>query len=190
MNGGTRHPHIRSTALLVEGYRGQLERGELALTAVGAEIGVSREWVRRICVKLGIQAVWPRHCPKCKGLLKLAEHTNEPQWRWYCNACKPRRKVRISYCAECQQPYTMTGRQRDGYIRNHKHGTKTSRCPECLKKAAARWPRITVACADCGTEVQRAESVYQQHRRESRPGPFCLPCRGKRHIKALKKGVA
>lgn len=167
----------------VELYRTQLESGELTMTAVGQAIGVSREYIRQLCKARGIKPLLPKHCIKCGTPLRLEErHKNgaEP-----CTACKPKQKLLLAFCAECKKPYVLSGKARSRHRRNHKvHGIRTSRCPDCLAEARARWPRITVQCMDCGADVQRMEAAYRQGQQKGVRGPVCSECR----VKRIKQG--
>ena len=167
------------TAQAVLGYREQLEQAQITMTDAGKAIGVSCEWVRQLCVKLGIKPLMPHHCKKCGGLMPPTE-------KGHCDACTPKKKYLLSWCSECGKQYALTGTARAQHIQNHKtprlrsggfYVVKNSRCPECKEAARGYQDKITVACVGCGTEVQRIKHVYRTDRRKGRPGPYCQPCR-------------
>lgn len=173
-------PPLGMAAQRITTYREQLEQGQLTMDTIGKEIGISRERVRQLCKKLEIKPIQPRSCRnrKCSAVLRSEERESH-----FCHDCKPRQKVRIAWCAQCEQPYAMTGEKRVAYIRNHKNGVKDSRCPDCLKAASQKYERIMVQCLDCGANVERMRLSYYQNQQRGINGPVCAECRGKRTAK-------
>ena len=197
-----RHP----TLLAVLSYQPQLEGAQMTMTDVANHIGVSTEWVRQLCIKLGIHPKQPRKTG-CKGCGVRIEHTvNESGYRThriYCSeACKEKHRPRLArQCDECREWYVLEGRARTQYLANKVprlrrtakwakvYGITTSRCPQCKEWARGFRDILTVPCTDCGVELQRKRYTVLRAQRNGRT-LCCQSCASGRVAEGYRRALA
>lgn len=142
-------------------------------TSIAAEVGLSRERIRQLAVRLGVQkTVSPRGpyyrvCEVCGDRKQVQSYILEittHRCRTHAPRLGPRTRVEGLVCALCGVTFDLIGKQATQFRQTRKrHPNMNAWCPACARPGKQT---VTRACAGCGKPITRTEwpSVLRRSR--------------------------
>lgn len=129
---------------------------------LAAQFGVSRQRVQQVRKALGIPSLRWATCRRGHDYATTGYRSRGTHGR-VCAACYPpaqerRRPMLALVCAECGAAFTLTGRRRSAWLRNHR-----------------AWPHLRTLCPTCAADrsaiVRRAQALRTKatHCRKGHP---------------------